>query len=84
MPLWSKLFGSGDPKLVVRVSEDVIIVTIPGTGFAVTYERTNGGLVATDSRGRKNEKAKLTMSEFLFQAWKAANEKARDMDPVRS
>jgi hypothetical protein len=72
------LFGFGKPKVAVQVLGDAIVVTLPGTSFAVTYKRSNGGLVAADFSGRDVQR-KVTMPEFLAQAWKAANEKAREL-----
>ena len=73
-----RLFGFGKPKVAVQVLGETIVVTLPGTSFVVTYKRCNGGLVAADFSGRDVQR-KVTMPEFLAQAWKAANEKAREL-----
>jgi hypothetical protein len=72
------LFGFGKPKAAVQVSGDVIVVTLPGTSFQVTYKLHNGSLVATDFGG-KDVQRKITMPEFLSQAWRAASEKAKEL-----
>ena len=73
-----RFFGFGKPKVAVQVLGEAIVVTLPGTSFVVTYKRCNGGLVAADFSGRDVQR-KVTMPEFLAQAWKAANEKAREL-----
>jgi hypothetical protein len=72
------LFGFAKPKVAVLVAGDAIIVTLPGTSFRVTYQRQNGGLVATDFSG-KDMQRKVTMPAFLSEAWRAANVKAREL-----
>jgi hypothetical protein len=72
------LFGFGKPKVAVQVAGDVIVVTLPGTSFQVTYKRQHGSLVATDLRG-KDEQRKIMMPVFLSQAWRAANGKAKEL-----
>ena len=70
-------------KVVVEVSGDVLVVTMPGTGFSITYEKTEENrLVASSFHARKrpNETTrKLTFPKFLNFAWTAANEKAREL-----
>jgi hypothetical protein len=75
MDLRSLFFGK--PKVAVRVSGDAIVVTLPGTTLQVTYERHNGGLVATDFKGTDVQR-KITMPEFS-QAWLAAHGKAKEL-----
>jgi hypothetical protein len=72
------LFGFGKPKVAVQVTGDAITVTLPGTSFRVTYQRQNGSLIAIDFTGTDIAR-KITMPEFLSQAWQAANAKAREL-----
>jgi hypothetical protein len=72
------LFGFGKPKVTVQASGDAIIVTLPGTTFSVTYRQANGDLVATEFSGTDVHR-KITMPEFLSEAWEAANAKAREL-----
>jgi hypothetical protein len=44
----------------------------------VTYQRQNGSLIAIDFTGTDIAR-KITMPEFLSQAWQAANAKAREL-----
>jgi hypothetical protein len=67
-------------KVAVEVSGDVLVVTMRGTGFSITYEKTEGKrLVASSFHApkRPNEARKVTFPKFLSLAWPAANGKAR-------
>jgi hypothetical protein len=68
-------------RVRLAVSGDEIIVTMLGTNFIVRYERSKGapGLVATSFGGRKDPDAEVTLPAFLAVAWRAANEKAREI-----
>ena len=69
-------------KVAVRVAGDVLVVTIPGTTFSITYEKTEDNtLVASSFRARKglDETRKLSFPKFLGLAWTAANAKAREL-----
>jgi hypothetical protein len=70
------------PKVAVRVVEDVLVVTMPGTTLSITYEKTEENrLVASSFHARKglNETRKVSFPKFLNLAWTAANEKAREI-----
>jgi hypothetical protein len=75
------LYNPRRPNLVVEVSGLEIVVTMPGTNFIVRYQRSKDapGLVATSFGGRKDEGAKVTLPAFLATAWRAANDKAREL-----
>jgi hypothetical protein len=72
-------------KVAVRVAGDKILVTLPGTNFNVTYERSSEGpgLVASAFGGRKDEDNKVKLPEFLASAWTAANDKARELGWIK-
>ena len=68
-------------RVDVRVAGDVIVVTMPGTTFSITYEKTEDNrLVASAFRARKGleESRKVTFPKFLTLAWGAANAKAKE------
>jgi hypothetical protein len=68
-------------KVSVEVAGDVIVV-MPGTGFSITYEKTDDNqLVANSFYARKiqGEKRKISFPHFLGLAWTAANAKAREL-----
>ena len=75
------LNSSRKPNVLVEVTEHKLVVTMPGTNFIVRYERSKDalGLVATYFRGRKGQDAKVTLPAFLAAAWRAANDKAREL-----
>jgi hypothetical protein len=80
-------------KVVVRVAGNKIIVTLPGTNFNVTYERSSDGaaesssdgaaLVARSFGGRRDEGDKVKLPVFLASAWTAANDKARELGWIK-
>ncbi len=73
------------PKVAVEVAGDVLVVTMPGTTFSITYEKTDENrLVARSFQARKQHKRNetrqiTTFPKFLSLAWTAANEKAREL-----
>ena len=70
-----------DPKLGVLVSGNQIVVVLTGSIYTVTYYKQRGshGLLAKDIANRDDPRVPLTAAEFLAKAWKAANEKAREL-----
>jgi hypothetical protein len=77
--------GARKQKVVVRVAGNKIIVTLPGTNFAVTYERSSDGpcLVARSFGGRRDEGDKVKLPVLLASAWTAANDKARTLGWIK-
>lgn len=77
--------GARKRKVVVRVAGNNIIVTLPGTNFNVTYERSSNGaaLVARSFGGQRDEGDKVKLPVFLASAWTAANDKARELDWIK-
>jgi hypothetical protein len=71
------------PKAEIRVQvvDDEIIVTRPGSFYSVTYYKPNGcpQLIAKRMSDRNDLRIAMTLSEFLVQAWKLANAKAREL-----
>ena len=69
-------------KVTVRVAGDVLVVTMAGTDFEITYEKTDENrLVACSFRGRnlQDERRRVSFPRFLGLAWTAANDKAREI-----
>jgi hypothetical protein len=56
-----------------------IIVTMPGTGFSVTYQKLADAPRLSSDYVRDDRDASITRAEFLARAWKAANDKAREL-----
>lgn len=62
----------------VAVVKDAIVVTMPGTGYSVTYHKRNEPwLLASAIRDDKN--SPISRWTFRAQAWTAGNEKAREL-----
>ena len=58
-----------------------ILVTLPGTNYAVTYFKRDSsfGLLAKDIVQEDDHRLPhMTAAQFLAKAWKLANEKARE------
>ena len=70
-----------DPELSVRVKGKELIVTLPGTSYAVTYFKRDAsfGLLAKDIVNEDDPRLPLTAAQFLSKAWKLANQKAREL-----
>jgi hypothetical protein len=68
-------------NLQVEVVRDGIVVTIPGTHFKVVYQKCfeAPGLVATSGWTSDDLDAPITPNEFRALAWRAANDKAREL-----
>ena len=73
--------SSGKPDLHVQVVDDEIIVTRPGSYYSVTYykPKDSPGLLAKHIADTDDLRIPMTAAEFLAQAWKLANEKAREL-----
>ena len=68
-------------ELRVQVVDDEIIVTRPGSFYSVTYYKPDQSpqLIAKRIADRDDLRIKMTLSEFLAEAWRLANEKAREL-----
>jgi len=68
-------------ELRVQVVDDEIIVTRPGSLYSVTYYKPERSpqLIAKRIADRDDLRIKMTLSEFLAEAWRLANEKAREL-----
>ena len=69
-------------KVAVEVAGDVLVVTMPGTSFSITYTKTDENRLVASSfyaKRRETETRKVTFPNFLSLAWAAANAKAREL-----
>ena len=68
-------------QLELEVWDDEIIVSLPGTNYAVTnYKPANSPqLLAKDFPYDDDRGTELTQAEFLACAWRLANDKAREL-----
>jgi hypothetical protein len=70
------------PKdLRVQVVDDEIIVTRPGSIYSVTYYKPDRSpqLLAKRIPDRDDLRIPMRLSDFLAQAWRLANDKAREL-----
>ena len=68
--------------LRVEVQGDDIVVILAGTSYVVTYYRATAfpqQLLTKSHSGREDQDAPITQAEFHARAWKAANDKAREV-----
>jgi hypothetical protein len=72
---------SFDPKLNVQAVDDEIVITLLGTEYSVTYYKPGNsrGLLAKRIADKDDPRIQMTVAEFLTKAWKAANDKAREL-----
>jgi hypothetical protein len=67
--------------LRIDLVDDEIIVSLPGTGYSITYfKRANSPqLLAKNIPLADDFRTPLKLSDFLSRAWRAANDKAREL-----
>jgi hypothetical protein len=67
--------------LHVEVHDGAIVVTLPHTGFAVTYDRlaNDPHIYAKDFPLEGDPRSEMSQAEFMAHAWKLANDKAREL-----
>jgi adenosine/AMP kinase len=67
--------------LRVQVVDDDIVVTLPGYRYSAAFYKAEGsrGLVVRYSAVQNDLRIRMTAAEFRAMAWKAANEKAREL-----
>ena len=75
------LFGA----LVIEVLGGNIRVSLAGSNYAVTYHkpRNSRQLLAKSLPVNEDRNASMPQGEFLALAWRAANDKAREMGWIR-
>jgi hypothetical protein len=64
------------------VLDDEIVITLPGTNYAVTYYRATAfpqWLLTKSHSGGEDHDAPMTQTEFHGRAWRLANDKAREL-----
>ena len=72
---------SSPRNVLVDVLGDEVIVILPATSYGVTYCKpsNSGHLEAKNFVAKIDAGAPITQAEFLAEAWRAANEKAREL-----
>ena len=71
----------GARDLHVEVQGEEMAISLPGTSFEVVYHKRADKplLMATSRTGRWEKGTPMTQAEFYARAWKAANDKAREL-----
>ncbi|MBK5198717.1 MAG: hypothetical protein JJE37_10635 [Methyloceanibacter sp.] len=69
----------GDVQL--EVLDDEIVISLPGSHYSVTYYKPakSPQLLAKRISDRDDPRVPMMVSEFLAAAWRAANDKAREL-----
>ena len=65
--------------LRTEVEGDELLVTLPGTSYAVKYRRLAKQLYCKEYPMQTDRRSPLNHAEFIAKAWKIANEKAREL-----
>ena len=70
-----------DQKLGVLVSGNEIVVVLTGSIYTVTYfkRQDSYGLLAKNIPNKDDPRIPITAAEFLAKAWKAADQKAKEL-----
>jgi hypothetical protein len=72
--------GRSELRLRVRVIDDEIIVSLPGSSYGVTYKLGSPPrLVAKTTPLRDDPRYAMSRSDFLVKASKLAKDKAREL-----
>jgi hypothetical protein len=68
-------------ELELEVRDRDITITLPGTSYTVTYYKPKNSpqLLAKRIASEDDPRVAMTLSEFLAAAWRAANNKAREL-----
>jgi len=71
--------SNNDLRVLVILEGDTIVVTMPGTGYSISYRKLHDTpwLVASDVRDDLD--SQISKHTFRAQAWVAANAKAREL-----
>ena len=64
----------------LSVNADEIVVTVPFTSYTVTYYKPDNSPQLLARKSSKDDSSvPMTQAEFLAQAWRLANAKAREL-----
>jgi hypothetical protein len=67
-------------RLEMKMEGSEFVITMPGTSYQVTFRKLADGPGLSASHNiRDDRNAPITRSEFLAQAWRLANDKAREL-----
>ena len=70
-------------ELRIEVEGEELLVTLPGTSYAVRYYKLANQLYSKEYPMEVDRRSPLSQAEFIGKAWTMANEKARDLGWIR-
>ena len=74
---------SDDDRLRIEVERDDLLVTLPGTSYAVKWCKLANQLYCKEFPMEVDRRSPISQAEFIGKAWRIANEKARDLGWIR-
>jgi hypothetical protein len=75
--------GSISDDLRIEVEGEDLLVTLPGTSYAVKCRKSANQLYCKEYPMQVDRRSPLSQAEFVGKAWTMANEKARDLGWIR-
>ena len=75
--------GSISDDLLIEVEGEDLLVTLPGTSYAVKCCKLANQLYCKEYPMQVDRRSPLSQAEFIGKAWTMANEKARDLGWIR-
>ena len=75
--------GSISDDLRIEVEGEDLLVTLPGTSYAVKCCKLANQLYCKEYPMQVDRRSPLSQAEFIGKAWTMANEKARDLGWIR-
>src|SRR5262245_52423471 len=72
-----------DDPLRIEVERDDVLVTLPGTSYAVKWCKLANQLYCKEFPMEVDRRSPMSQAEFIGKAWRIANEKARDLGWIR-
>ena len=75
--------GPISDDLRIEVEGEELLVTLPGTSYAVRYYKLANQLYSKEYPMEVDRRSPLSQAEFIGKAWTMANEKARDLGWIR-
>jgi hypothetical protein len=72
-----------DERLRIEVERDDLLVTLPGTSYAVKLCKLANQLYCKEYPMEVDRRSPISQAEFVGKAWRMANEKAHDLGWIR-
>ena len=75
--------GPISDDLRIEVEREDLLVTLPGTSYAVKWCKLANQLYCKEFPMEVDRRSPISQAEFIGKAWRMANEKARDLGWIR-